>query len=139
MIPQYVAGCSSCNGRIAASQSQGDGLGQFMCLLRGDSAKVGQGRSQAAYTSYWGAAGMFPDATPQEYRSRGCRKAVVSFWPWASLHSQRPARPSRKKLCTLMNQPPLRWSRPLPANTSKVIGRGKGPVPRPALFRLVAR
>ncbi len=136
MIPQYVAGRSSCNGTIAASQSQGVGLGQVMYVLRGDSAKVSQGRTQSAYTSYWGAAGILSGVTPQEYRSRGCRKAG-SFSHWASLHSQRHARPRQKKSYTLMNPPPSRWSRPLPENTSKMIGRGMGPVPCPAPFHCV--
>jgi hypothetical protein len=132
MIPQYVAGYSSCVGGIAALQSQEGGLGQAVCLLREDSDKVNQGRTQAAFTSYWGTEGMFPDATPQEYRSRGCRKAG-SFSPLASLHLQRLVRQRQKKSYMLMN-PPFRWSRPTPANTSKMIGRDAGRWPAPALF-----
>lgn len=137
MIPQYVAGRSSCNGRIAALQSQGGGLGQVMYVLCGDSAKVDAGRTQAVLTSYVGMAGMFLAVIPQEYRSRGCRKAG-SFLPLASLHSQRHVRPRQKKSYMLTN-PLCRSNRQIRANTSDVIGRGAGAMPGPALFLSVVR
>jgi hypothetical protein len=131
MIPQYVAGRSSSVAVIAASRSQGGGLGQVMYVLRRDSAKVAAGRSQSVLTSYGEAAGYGPCASSEEYRSRGCRKAVVSFLPLASLHSQRLARPRQKKSFMWMN-PLFRSNRPILASTSDMIGRGMGPLPRPA-------
>ena len=125
MFPQYVAGCSSCEGLIAASRSQGGGLGQVMCLLREDSDRLAPHRTQAVETSYGGASGAIPAVVPQEYRSRGCQKAV-SFLPLASLHSQRLARPRQKKSFMWMN-PLFRSNRPIPASTSDPTGQARGP------------
>ncbi len=77
-----------------------------------------RGPSQAAHTSRRGLAGERSfRLTPQEYRSRGCRRAQKSYSPCASWLSQPHAHRKSKKSPSWSLSPP---SRPTPASTSNL-------------------
>ena len=107
-------------------------LGRLACQSMDLWAIVHKGRTQATLTS---AKGMAQSTSRQEKWSRGCRAPRLPFWhfAWLPLWQLAPRKP--KKLFTLMTallSPP---SRPIPANTSKTIGRVcRAIVPAPALF-----
>lgn len=105
-------------------------LDKFACQSIDLWAIVHAGRSQAALTSQKGAAQSTPH---KEKWSRGCRALKLRFWRFARLPLLQPA-PRRKSRFTLTTQL-SRLNRPIPANTSKTIGRGSwANEPTSALF-----
>ena len=119
------------NGLADVAAPQADNLVRLEWDLRATCAKVPSGRTQAAYTSERGQGdGVSSCLTPQENRSRGCRRAHVSFWFWLRLQLWLLA-PRRKSRCP-SRSPRKSWT---PASTSNRLGRANGGAcPRPALI-----
>jgi hypothetical protein len=93
--------------------------GRLHCHFRPYSAKVSAGRTQAVYLSQRGTWGNKPPAF-QEYWSRGCRRAHVSFsvfacWPlWQLAHLK------KSQLPTCQSRfPPNRPTRASTSNTTR--------------------
>jgi hypothetical protein len=89
--------------------------GRLHCHFGASSAKVRAGRTQAVYFSQRGIWGNKPPAF-QEYWSRGCRRALVSFsvfacWPLWQLAQ-------RKKSLSYLWMNRLAPNQPTPASTS---------------------
>ena len=122
MNPQDIGRFSGMIGTVDVSESQADNLEGHPCLSCAKSVMVPKGRTQAAFASQWGRVGMTSITTSQEIWSRGCRRACVSFWPWHWLAWLPLARKKKKK--SSMWTSLFRSSRPTPASTSKITGRG---------------
>jgi hypothetical protein len=101
---------------VAGSQRTTDG--SHDCYFGNFSAMVLAGRTQAAFFLKRGSSGALPPAV-QEYWSRGCRKAQLSYLVFACWRLLPPA-PRKKKPSF---QPPNRSRLSLPtlANTSDLI------------------
>lgn len=115
---------------------QGKAFHEFPCQFGDLSAIVHVGRSQAAVTSD---KGLAQSTARQENRSRGCRarSSLFSHCVWLPLWQLVQRKP--KKLSMSMNQP-SRQSQPIPANTSKPLGRVFWVAEaRPALFHILRR
>jgi hypothetical protein len=107
------------------AESQRATLNNNLCQSVQEQSIVSSGRTQATYTSHWG---RFSETTErptlQEYRSRGCLRALRLFWRFASLRLSQAVRQSKKKLYLWKSQ--FRLSQPTQANTSNLFGRTAG-------------
>ena len=130
--PDFVAAQRSEPGDDVA-ESQGPNLGNKACQSQRQSATVSSGRTQAAFASHEGCAIGRSEATFQEYRSRGCRRARKLSWHCAWWPLWQPvAVPSSLK--SFMWTSRFRSRPPTPANTNKSVGRVGGVYsPGPAL------
>ena len=126
MNPQDMGPAQGRTGAIEVSESQANNLDRVACHSVKFSAMIAQGRTQAALTSEWGKVGSLSASAPQENWSRGCRIACVSFWPWPWLVSSPLARKKLNKKSSMSTSRRLPSSRPTPANTSNISGRGRG-------------
>lgn len=132
MLLQDIVDWEAWSGRADVVGPQRVALGKFACQSMYLWAIVHAGRIQATLTSMKGAA---QSTSRSEKWSRGCRAPRSPFWHfvWLPLWQLAPRKP--KKSFTLMTAQPLPPSRPIPANTSKTIGRaGRAWMPAPALF-----
>ena len=120
------------------AESQAANLDIKPCQTVLQSATVCLGRTQAAFASHEGCAIGCSDATFQENRSRGCRRARKLCWRCAWSPLWLPAVQSKpKKLSMWMSR--LRPSLPTPASTNKNTGRASDNRRiRPARFTLGA-
>ena len=121
--------------RSDAAWPQAEALGKKACLFGDLSAIVHVGRTQAVCTSRRGPACC---EALQEHRSRGCR-APKSFCRSAWLPSWQLAVGRRMKTSCMWKIRPFRSSLPIPANTSKTIGRVSGSVGAPPALFLSSR
>ena len=116
--------------------SQGPNLGDLACQRPADSATVRAGRLKPTFFARRGRGIATAVLTPpQEYRSRGCRRARTLFWRWQ--WSVLWPLAQRKKSLLFMWTNPFRSNRPTPASTSNQTGRAR-PVNRPAPARFRA-
>ena len=125
--------------RPDVAESQAANLLVRPCQTQRQSARVQTGRTQAAYASQWGQwGGCSLSLTLQENRSRGCRRAHVSFWFWLQLQLL-PLVPKKKCRCP-SRSPRKSWT---PASTSNYPERAcrrtpGGPAPTFGLLRFGA-
>lgn len=119
--------------RPDVAESQAANLAQSACQMAKTCAKIGRGRTQAAFASQRGLdQRAVPLAALQEYRRRGCLRAK-SYLHCASWLSPQHVRPRPKKSSTSTSL--FRLSQPTPANTSKTFGRAADNLlGRPARF-----
>lgn len=106
------------------AESQAPNLARTPCQTWRQSATVLAGRSQAAFASDEGCAIGCPDATFQEYRRRGCRRARKLSWRCVLWPLRLPAHPSSLKSFMLTSR--FRPSQSTPANTNNPVGRAAG-------------
>ena len=131
MIPQDMVAVQVPETASDVAESQAPNLAQTPCQTWRQSATVAAGRSQAAFASDERCAIGYPDATFQEYRRRGCRRARKLSWRCVLWPLLLPARPSNLKSFMWTSQ--FRLSLSTPANTNKSVGRAaKGFLARPA-------
>ena len=115
---------------VAAPQTAGDS--SLDCLFGNFSAMLHAGRTQATYLVKRWLYRALP-ATVQEYWSRGCPRAHVSYLAFACWRLSPPAQ--RKKKPSPMWTNRLAPSQPTQANTSDLIGRAAmGNLGRHAVF-----
>ena len=131
MFPQNMGQTPLSARHPDVAESQPLNLVATPCQRWRQSATVCKGRTQAAFASDERCAIGCPDATFQEYRRRGCRRARKLSWRCVLWPLLLPAHPSSLKSFMWTNR--FRLSQSTPANTNNPVGRaaGKSPV-RPA-------
>jgi hypothetical protein len=110
---------------VAGSQPTTDG--SLDCYIGNFSAMLYEGRTQATYFLKRGLSGAMPSAV-QEYWSRGCRKAQLSYLVFVCWRLLPPAQ--RKKRPSFQQPSRLRPSLPTLANISDLIPNTAPMAPR---------
>lgn len=127
MQTQDIAGWGGFAQSRDVGKPQPANLHNLWCLSQGRQVIVSSGRTQAADTSHLGRrAEQSAKPTPQETRSRGCRRARKQFSHFARLSIWQPAVQKSRKPSILKTRPRSQPNRPTQANTSNSEGRAFG-------------
>ena len=114
MQPQDVVKLATIRRCPDVVRSQVRGMVVLPCSLFCVAAMLDSDRTQAVSTSKWGRrAGISVSPLPKEHRRRGCRRAQLHFWQFASWLSWPHARRS-----LLLSKRRLPLNPPIPASTS---------------------
>lgn len=135
MYPQYVAARSSTDVRSDATLPQRGPKPMLSCLSKAFSTTLILGRTQAAYSNNRGrSAAEAAAATFGQEWSRKCQSQSAPLWRFM-LCFLRPLAPPKSTKLSMSISRKSRLSRPLPANTSRLIkpktdwrGRGFFPI-----------